>query len=272
MKALSNIRYLGIDLDGTLLSSSKIIDEETKCYLTKLVERNIKIIFVSGRHLKDIIPYVSEMDFAQDTYVVSSDGLYIHDYSKNLIWEFDYLTKKDIIQFCEISKIENFSAISESHDYIVEPSILGRKIRKFKSFLKKEWSIISYFKNAAHIPSTNFEKIRVSYNLITPPVLDSLTSRYSCHIIDDMWLDVMSKGVNKLMALVKLEELGYISLPNLLYFGNDDNDKECFESLKYTVAMVDSKDYLKRLCYYVTDSCDNQGVLKALKVLIPIKE
>ena len=110
------------------------------------------------------------------------------------------------------------------------------------------------------------EKI-VYYTLANSVQEDSLKEKYTIHIYDDGRREVLSHSVNKYVALKRLEELGIIDLTELLYFGDNVNDIECFEHLSHTVAMKDANDIIKKKAKYITESNDTDGVGRCLEQL-----
>ena len=55
------IRLIGLDLDGTLLTSAKELTERTRAVLEELSERGIEIVPVTGRPLSGLPPEVRSL-------------------------------------------------------------------------------------------------------------------------------------------------------------------------------------------------------------------
>lgn len=51
-----------------------------------------------------------------------------------------------------------------------------------------------------------------------------------------------------------------------MYFGDDDNDMDCFQNLSHTVAMGNAIDKVKKVAEYIVDSNNEGGVVQGLRM------
>lgn len=67
---------------------------------------------------------------------------------------------------------------------------------------------------------------------------------------------VVSKGVNKYNGLLELCDELSLDKEKILTVGNDYNDLDIIKKIKYSVAVKDAPDILKKMSKYVIDVCD----------------
>lgn len=263
-----NIRYLAIDLDGTLLASNKTIDEETVGFLNRCIKHGYKIILVSGRHFKGIQPYLRLLGLSFDDVVISCDGEYIMRCDGSIVWDSLKLHIKDVEIIKQILDRRSFTIVTPAKDYVIIPSIYKRLKSRIISFiLRREFNVNQQIPYDADL--SVIEKVVID-NKLEKEKLYLLNDRYTCHSLEESVCQILPIRVNKYEALLELEKQKIINLNETMYLGNDENDLECFSNLKYCVAMGNSVDVIKEKAFYLADTNDNKGVLKALKFFLPI--
>lgn len=82
------------------------------------------------------------------------------------------------------------------------------------------------------------------------------------------FISVMAGSVNKGSALKRLQEYLGVSPEETLVFGDNRNDLEMMQQAHWSVAVANARKELKEAASFVTDSNNDQGVLKVLKRLI----
>lgn len=262
---MPHFKYYCFDLDGTLLNSHKEISSKASADIRQLKSNGKHIILASGRHYHEITKYANELALDNRDFIISCDGQYIHNHLGDIIFRFQLLNKNDAIIIDNSFKKSIKYISTVNNDIIIYPSLLYCLSHAFTNAIlsPQKSHIIS---KACQLPDNiGIEKIRIiikneAYTNIIP-------SGYSVHA-DREQIDIQHHGVNKYSALKQMKNDGYINnLDNLLYFGNDINDIECFENLKWTVAMKGSPPNIIEKAFFVTEQCDNDGVSNALHIL-----
>ena len=77
--------------------------------------------------------------------------------------------------------------------------------------------------------------------------------------------DINPVGINKADGLRRVCRLMDVSLSETIAFGDDRNDLEMIEAAGIGVAVGNAIPALKDAADYITDTCENLGVVKALK-------
>jgi len=229
------------DLDGTLLNHQHAISEENQCSLIELDQKNIKIVFASGRMYRAIKRIVNE--FEGQPIVVSCNGGYIVDEAtKQVISEthFDYETSLKIIDCLEAQHLSHHfytgDTVYASHK---ENSTMFNAMRGFLDELK--------INLIAHSPLGKFINEGVKphkFGVILDEETDYevlLETLSQIEAIDyfkssDTLLDIMPKGINKGFALEKVADYLQLTPGDFVACGDHENDIEMVQKAGVGVA------------------------------------
>lgn len=259
------IKYFCFDLDGTLLNSKKNISIEARNKIIELKKNGAIIILASGRHFNEMTRYINELKLDHDDYAISCDGLYTYKCNGDLLFTRTFLSKQDLLKIREFFNAEDIYFFTSLEDYRWICSFFKSIISRLR-LLKARKSIFNVYYRCKRIPDDiKIEKIRINNASLSSA--NSLGNNYTIHEVqtDGLRIEILHGDVNKYLALNQLMKyLNNQEMDSLLYFGNDDNDRECFQNIKYAIAMEDTPEDLKRLAFSTTDSSDENGVYKAL--------
>lgn len=251
---MKEFEYYCFDLDGTLLDSSKRIPVDALQIIHKLKSKNKHIFFASGRHYSEIAEYVKAVGMSDGDFIIACDGQYVFDHNGSRVFGFPMLKKKDAAFIGRYCKGSEMYLSTDGPDYKIMQFGLRYIIQKIKKALIGDGRTIVLSGMKRLNDSIGIEKIRAIKKDWT--LDDSVKSKYSVHE-DSVQYDIQHKDVNKYRALLVMKEMGLIDeLDSLLYFGNDINDIECFEMLKWTVAMADTQPEIAGMASFLTN-CRN---------------
>ena len=76
---------------------------------------------------------------------------------------------------------------------------------------------------------------------------------------------MVNRGINKGVGLKNLMEHLHLNKDEVMYYGDNYNDVEAMSMIDHAIAMGNAVDDIKKIAEYVTDSCDSDGIYKALK-------
>lgn len=230
-----------LDLDGTLLNSAKQISAANRDAIVQLYASGRKLIIATGRHLAETKAILGQYEL--DTYVsyiIYADGCCVYDCrsGKNIY--------TSLLKMCDVDKIidvighERFVLINEARDYEVKRYPIFRMLHRKMAMEKAVVYSVS-------------EKKRRLLDAAGFILLDTGPSV-------DVRLSNKSKALHWL-----LEDLGFPS-EALLYFGDEFNDKDCFESFD-SVVMGNAPMELKQYSIVAAKTNDEDGVKLALNDL-----
>jgi hypothetical protein len=229
------------DLDGTLLNHQHAISEENHCSLTELDQKNIKIVFASGRMYKAIKRITTE--FEGKAIVVSCNGGYIVDEAnKQVISEtqFDFETSLKIICLLESQNLSHHfytgDTVYASHK---ENSTMFQAMKGFLDELK--------INLIAHSPLGKFihdgvkpHKFGVILDAETDyeGLIDALSTIEAIDYFksSDTLLDIMPKGINKGYALEQVAAYLHLTPADFVACGDHENDIEMVQKAGVGIA------------------------------------
>lgn len=251
---MHDIKAIFLDLDGTLLTSDKQIDDKDKNTLIRCLNKGIKIILVSGRPIFYVESIAKQID--PRVMCMGYNGAYFRD-----------------------SCLEINQCISAKHLQQIRELLDAYSIQKY--YLKGLHAIYSsdmdqrfIYKEVPTYLYTKEEKIDADIYkiLMVDSRLDVLedfkkqvqdfVSVTSSHISS---LDIMDKSVNKGNAINALMQNYKWNQDNLMAFGDSLNDIDMFEHGKYSIAMGNGMDVIKEKAWDITTSNDENGITLAIK-------
>lgn len=260
-------RYIAIDLDGTLLDSHKRISQQNADTINRLQSEGVQFIFISGRHYHEIIEPLIANGIADIHYIVSRDGQYIYK-DGNVIYEGSHLFMNDIKSILLISGARHVFCSNNKQDYTIYRSTFC---------FVRAWLRNRQGDGTIHLPLilAKLKKCVVGkaifFNgeLKDSTICTQMRQNFTIHFVNNREYDVFPKDVNKYASLQWLSKHENIHLDNLLYFGDDYNDIECFEHLPHCVVMGNASDSLKRYSIYPDAPSNNQsGVAVVLEKIM----
>ena len=267
------IKLIAIDMDGTLLNSKKELLEETKQYFKNFHNKNTETLLVlcTGRPESGIRPYLKDLGYLEENhYIISQNGANIYESQTG---------KRLMDAFVDSAAIQKWIELGKKHGI----SVMGAGVDYYYSFDEDptEWM--------------EFDVKLVSGKLKRIPTKESLnTEFYKILLMGDEeqlnefetfipqeWRDefyvvrsqkylveVLTKGVNKAFGLEKLAQKLNIEPSEIAAIGDAANDVEMLEYAGLAIAMGNASEEVKAIADIVTDTNENNGVIKAIDKLI----
>ncbi len=250
------IKVIFFDIDGTLISrNTKRIADSTFEALDKLRAKGIKLCVATGR------AKVSVPDYFLDHFdlIVSLNGQWVYDRENTYIRH--QLEEEDVrllVDFA-LKKIAPVYFVVEDGYFVnyVNDQILAEvathnipmpRVDDPLRALEEPVYAASVFLD----PEGEIELLSKARNLEG--------TRW-----DDMFFDVVLKGLGKHTALIEVCEYFGIDPKQSMAIGDGGNDISMLKAAGIGVAMGNANDDVKAAADYVTDDEDNDGIMKALK-------
>lgn len=267
------IKLVAIDMDGTLLNSKKELLEETKQYFKDFHKKETETLLVlcTGRPETGIRPYLKDLGYLEENhYIISQNGANIYESRTG---------KRVMDAFLDSAAIQKWIELGKKHGI----SVMGAGVDYYYCFDQEptEWM--------------EFDEKLVSGKLKRIPTKESLnTDFYKILLMGDEeqlnefetfipqeWRDefyvvrsqkylveVLTKGVNKAFGLEKLAQKLNILPSEIAAIGDAANDVEMLEYAGLAIAMGNASEEVKAISDIVTDTNENNGVIKAIDKLI----
>ena len=271
------IKYLFIDLDGTLLNSQRTISEENITAVKTAANNGLNIVLTSGR-ISTMITLYREI-LGLNGYVISSNDAYIEDTAKKRTVFKKYVTYMDalnLVSYCLIHDIE-CSILTRKACYFSKNSLRIDRFTGYndlaKSYQSELIDIKIYFK-----PFNEMSKVEKLLIQCRDPqkVADMLryiqsTTKIQVTSSDEYIYDCSAKDVSKghavswLMSKLKLKE------EEVIVFGDYDNDVSMFKVAGISVAMKNGSEQAKKAADIIAESNDEHGVALIINQILKAK-
>ncbi len=271
-----HIKMVGLDLDGTLLTSKKELTEHTKRILEKAVVQGCEVLISTGRPVTAIPEEL--LDFPGIKYAVTTNGArVIKAKTREVVYEnllsidvaaqvLDILADYDnlyevVIDGQGYTKADYLRNVKEYYEspsmqkYMLTTRVPVENVKE--AMFEKQRpvdKVHGIFRNMDHLKQA-IERVKQIPNV-------AVTGAFS-HT-----LEVNAVGVNKGAAMVKLGELLGIQREDIMACGDGMNDYEMLREVGFGVAMGNADERVKAIADYVTDTNDNEGVAKAFEQFV----
>jgi HAD superfamily hydrolase (TIGR01484 family) len=267
-------KLVASDIGGTLTRGIHTIPLFTTRVLNRLTEINIPVVLITGYNYNTSMNFVSTLN--QNVLLMPQNGsLCVKE--KKLVWEYripkpeawalyDYLDKNNLPVIVYKGKYEDFK------NYYISQ----RELPLSDSFQK-----INQLKD--------FENITGISTLLPDEMAKSIKGKIE-RIVGDAfkviytkeakgsWLEVVHTEVRKDLALKRLCEEMAIPLSEVIYFGDNFNDREVLRIVGYPVLVENALPELKMEIHTIIKSVTEEGValylndLYNLNLLIPSRK
>lgn len=256
-------KYIATDLDGTLLNDAGEVDIDAIRLIDLLIDEGKiqRFIIASGRHFRDLSDILQKIQHRNEVIAICGDGQYIYDGFGKVILSLDrYVSSSLPAKIIGMENVRGISIITDKSDYIMTPSIIKKIVYlAFRRFRGGHSSGIVSKKGVAVI--SKIEKL----------ILTLREQGHRFEIDEDYYVHHLKSGVvevlavNKMMALRELEKLSLITLSETVYFGDDDNDIECFKSETESIAVDNASQSIREIADDITFDNNSHGVYLWLK-------
>ena len=267
------IKLIAIDMDGTLLNSKKELSEETKQYFKNFHNKGTDTLLVlcTGRPESGIRPYLKDLGYLEENhYIISQNGANIYESLNGKRVMDAFLDSEEIQKWIELGKKHGVSVMGAGVDYYYsfdeEPTewmefdvkIVNGSLKR----ISKEESL-----------STKFYKLLLlgdgeQVNEFEKVIPEEWRNEFYVVRSQKYLIEVLTKGVNKAFGLEKLANKLGIQPSEIAAIGDAANDIEMLEYAGLAIAMGNASEEVKAIADIVTDTNENNGVIKAIDKLI----
>jgi Cof subfamily protein (haloacid dehalogenase superfamily) len=270
------IKMIGLDMDGTLLTTEKKLTTYTKQILQKAIEQGIEIVLSTGRSITGIPQELLEMPGMR--YAVTINGARIIDLQRNevihkntlpmekalelldIIGEFDAIQEAFIDSVCYSSK----DKLEHANDYFLHPSTAEYVIKSRTPVENVKATVIEMNSPVDKVNGQfrNAEDKKKSYEL-----LNKVSGVVIVSSLGSNW-EINAEGTDKGTAMLKLGELLGIRREEIMACGDGMNDIAMLKAVGLGVAMENAEPEVREAADYITTSNDEDGVAKAIEKFV----
>ncbi len=267
------IKMIGLDMDGTLLTTEKRVTAYTKQILEKALEQGIEIVLSTGRSITGIPKELLHMPGMK--YAVTINGARIIDLQKDEVIYENTLSMETALQLLDI--IGGYDAIQEAfidsvcystkeklayaNDYFLHPSIAEYVLKSRTPVADVKATVLEKNKSVDKVNGMfrTAEDKKSSYELLSKvPGVVVVSS------LGNNW-EINAEGTDKGNAMLRLGQLLGIKREEIMACGDGMNDIAMLKAVGLGVAMENAEPEVKEAADYITASNDEDGVAKAIE-------
>lgn len=264
-------KLIALDMDGTLLTSDKIITENTKNAIKAAENKGIKIVLASGRPLKGLTRYLEELDlFSGNDYVLSYNGGLVQNTRTEQIVSKISLSGADLKRIYEVSKKANINI----HAFSAKNGLITPKVSKYTQYEADMNGIDVTIKDFNTVDDNEdiIKIMMVDEADILDPAIEKLPKelyeKYSIFKSAPFFLEFTNKEVDKGLGLKKLGEHLGIRQEEIIACGDAGNDLSMVKYAGLGVAMGNAIEEVKNAANFITASNDEDGIVNVIEKFI----
>ena len=260
------IRLIATDMDGTLLHDDKTYSPQLNTIYQQLKQQQIYFVIASGNQY-DLLLSKFDEDIRDDLIYLCENGTKIMYHGQCLYHNF--LDPKDYKQILAIVEQYDDCMIVVSGD---KHAYISKRYEYKKDyihlFMKNVVFVDSYDEIEDNILKFSLAHFGDQIEQRKQQIASQLNDQFKLVTTGHVWFDIFYKTVNKGTALDYLGQYLNISFDEMAAFGDEMNDYEMLQSVKYAYAMANAADAIKKIAYEIVDSNENDGVVKKVKDII----
>ena len=262
-------QLIGLDLDGTLTNSKKVIPEATREALIDLMKQGKKVVLISGRSTEGVFFLAQDLQMDKyDGYIIGfNGGRLMSCASRELIEDLFlpdgvaepiYKMAKEYPGICLITYIEDKIIAGMKTNQYVEYESFGSRMEVIES---------DHFLEDADRP---LNKLVVcgdpeDVSELVGRLREEFADRLNIFTSDPYYGEIMPQGIDKGRTLKKLVDHLGLSPEEVICCGDSGNDIPMLSYAGLGVAMENALPEVKEVADYITRSNDEEGVLHVIR-------
>lgn len=259
------IRLIATDMDGTFLNSHKEFDESFFLLFQQMKEKDIKFVIASGNQFYYL--YDRFLPISDDIYFISENGAYITKgqeelYSYSLDQQFIDIIVNILEQYPQLMPIVG----GKHYSYILS------RYKQYEETIKRHYHRYQFVDNyneihdqilkfSIHDPKHHIEDYVGYIKKQLPHELKIMTSGTE-------WMDIQHHRIHKGFGMSYLQDILQIPYEECGAFGDQMNDYELLQSVKYAYAVENAVEGIKDIAYEIVLSNEEQGVIQKINEIL----
>ncbi|WEV37597.1 Cof-type HAD-IIB family hydrolase [Lactobacillus sp. ESL0677] len=268
------IKLIAVDLDGTLLTSTKQILPETEKALKQASAQGVKVVLATGRPLSGVMQYNKQLGLTgSNQYNIVFNGAVIQNLAGKVLMDM----KMNYHDFTNMLKLQRLAHVNLHFE---TPECFWTCDRDLAMHLNVNAAVNNSMikvRKVEEIPQ-DFTFNKVGFSMIADEAeVDKLWhnipewafAQYDVVRSFANMVELNVLGASKGNALMDLAARLKIGQQQVMVFGDQGNDISMFNNPEFTkVAMGNATEQIKTSADYVTDDNDHNGIARALKKFV----
>lgn len=264
-----DIKIAFTDIDGTLLNTEREVSEMLKEQVARITDKNIPFILISSRmpsamtHLQEDLNIKGLPLICYNGGLILVDGKIVDDISiaPTILEDIADLNKEGKFH---ISLYNNDDWYVADMDFWAKREENNTKVTPIVKPIKEVINIWISEEKGAHKVMCMGDKEHMDYVYSELGKLHG--DKLHLYRSKDTYIEIANKDISKLTGINELLATKYphLTLENCIAFGDNYNDIEMLEAVKFGVAVGNAKDEVLLIADAVSDINKRDGVAKAI--------
>lgn len=269
-----DIKMIGLDLDGTLLTSEKVLTENTKKVLSKAIAQGVVVLPATGRPLSGLPKEV--LEFPGVRYALTANGARVIDMQEDkIIYEnlVPYETAEKLLDI--MGKYDTILEVYYDGVGYSSKCMLNRVAEFFKSpamahYVKTTRQPVEDVRKMFTERKRSSDKVQAIFlhdedkKKAWREIVDTISDIEITGALENN-IEVNAAGVSKGKTLVNLGTLLGIARDEIMACGDGANDTDMIIEAGLGVAMANAVPCVLEAADVITASNDDEGVAKAIE-------
>lgn len=263
-----SIRLIAVDMDGTFLDANKKYNQQRfLAQYQKLKQKNIHFVVASGNPLYTLQAYFPEI--AHDLAFVAENGAYIVNQDQDVYYRsFDSHALEAMLAILLPEFGQRLILCAKDCAYI-QHDVSEEILKKLKIYFKNIKKVEDLTKVQAPILKVTVSVIEQDHDLVKfLNQHEQITDNTKVVSSGFGFIDMIIPQQHKAFGLSLLQDLWNVSDAEILAIGDNYNDIEMLKKAKYSVAMDNAVDEVKKLARYIARDNNQEGVLDVLDIVL----
>lgn len=256
------INVIAVDMDGTFLNDQMIYNKKRFYQQFNVFDEcQIKFIVASGNQYYQLKSFFESI--AEKISFVAENGALVVDKGEIVhISKIEQIVVDKVISvlvdnpeltpiICGVNSAYILSSCD--NDYYNHMSLYYHRLKKINSYNEIDDVIIKF---ALVTPDNGFYESHLNSKL--PREIKLVSSGHNS-------IDLVPHNTNKAIGINKLLDKWGHSFDNCMAFGDSNNDLEMLDSSKYSFAMENGNEQVKKVAKYTAPTNNNDGVLTVVE-------
>ena len=261
-------KVLVLDIDGTLVNSSKEITSATRQAIWNILDRGHQVMLASGRPYPGMRRYAGELEMdKRGGYVMASNGAKVVDYRTGEIVYQKLLPLSMVPAIYDFAKEHGCGLITFLGDNSIsafEPDeyvLYEARLNGITALYVENWVEFVNFDINKCILTAEPEKAAVCEKLLQ----ELLAGVANVFRSDPYFIEVVPVGVDKALTLEQLLPMLGMEQAQTVCCGDGFNDITMLEYAGVGVAMGNAQPPVKEVADYVTATNDEDGIVEVIQ-------
>lgn len=261
---------IGVDLDGTLLTSDKEITDKTLWVIEQAARKGNVIVPVTGRPISGIPKSI--LEHKEIKYVITSNGAVTYNLKENRIMDNKCLPMsacKQIYQslYCSASVFEVFVGGVAYEDERTFQNLIQRYCNtKYVEYISRSRKIVNNVEDFLYSGKVDEISVMFDKNSADQNAIRSIKEITGIEAVETVQceFEIYDRSAGKGNALINLsKKLGFLQ-KEVVAIGDSNNDLDMMEKAGFSIAMENASEQVKKAADVVTSSNDRDGVVEAI--------